>query len=97
MVLASVFVNTAFANTSEPLSVRVTMREAQSQTSGKTGFCAVLLHGLARTSGSMNKLGLALNAAGWNTVNVDYPSRNFPRHPFVGRDFNAPVFYDPCG
>jgi len=39
--------------------------------------CAVLMHGLARTSASMYKLGIALNAAGWSTANVDYPSREF--------------------
>lgn len=75
---------TAFANTSEPLPIRVTTRTAQvsaetgAQAHDNSGNCAVLLHGLARTAGSMNKLGKALNAAGWSTANVDYPSRKFP-------------------
>lgn len=57
-----------------PLSVQVTMREA----STPSERCVVLLHGLARTSGSMNKLSNALNEAGWSTANVDYPSREHP-------------------
>jgi len=39
--------------------------------------CAVLLHGLARTSGSMNAMSVALNEQGWSTANVDYPSRQY--------------------
>lgn len=35
----------------------------------------VLLHGLARTSGSMEKMADALAAAGYEVCNVDYPSR----------------------
>jgi triacylglycerol lipase len=35
----------------------------------------VLLHGLGRTSRSMNKTALALDNEGFITVNVDYPSR----------------------
>ena len=84
------FSSIACANTAEPLSVRVTIREAQVQAkNGVAGDnegqaeseirnCAVLLHGLARTSGSMNKLSVALNEAGWSTANVGYPSREFP-------------------
>ncbi len=37
--------------------------------------CVVLLHGLARTSGSMRGMAGALRAAGYRTVVVDYPSR----------------------
>jgi triacylglycerol lipase len=37
--------------------------------------CVVLLHGLARTSGSMDKMQQALNGAGFETVNIGYPSR----------------------
>jgi len=35
----------------------------------------VLIHGLARTSSSMNKMQTALNEAGYHTLNIDYPSR----------------------
>lgn len=37
--------------------------------------CVVLLHGLARTAASMNKLQAALEQAGYRVANVDYPSR----------------------
>lgn len=37
--------------------------------------CVVLLHGLARTSMSMNKMERELAAAGFLTANIDYPSR----------------------
>jgi alpha-beta hydrolase superfamily lysophospholipase len=39
--------------------------------------CVVLLHGLARTSMSMNKMERELAAAGYLTANVDYPSRDY--------------------
>lgn len=38
--------------------------------------CVVLLHGLARTSTSMNKMQSALEEAGFVTANIDYPSRD---------------------
>jgi alpha-beta hydrolase superfamily lysophospholipase len=37
--------------------------------------CVVLLHGLARTSTSMNKMQRELENAGFATANIDYPSR----------------------
>ena len=37
--------------------------------------CVILLHGLARTSHSMEKMELALRDAGYLTANIDYPSR----------------------
>ena len=37
--------------------------------------CVVLLHGLARTSNSMAKLGERLSSDGYYVANVDYPSR----------------------
>ena len=40
--------------------------------------CVILLHGLARTSHSMNKMAEALNLAGYHVNNVDYPSRQYP-------------------
>jgi triacylglycerol lipase len=38
----------------------------------------VLLHGLARTSNSMNKLAKYLTDQGYQVVNIDYPSRRYP-------------------
>ena len=55
----------------EPVSVSLIVHEAASV----TNRCAVLVHGLARTAGSMSTLSVALNNAGWHTANVDYPSR----------------------
>ena len=40
--------------------------------------CVVLLHGLARTSGSMGEMERKLGAAGFLVVNVGYPSREHP-------------------
>ena len=40
--------------------------------------CVVLLHGLARTSASMNKLIEPLEQLGHQVINVDYPSRKKP-------------------
>ncbi len=37
--------------------------------------CVVLLHGLARTSASMNKIEKRMSEAGYAVINVDYPSR----------------------
>lgn len=39
--------------------------------------CVILLHGLARTSKSMQPLAEALTAANYQVVNQDYPSRKF--------------------
>ena len=39
--------------------------------------CVVLLHGLARTSTSMNKMQRELEGAGFLTANIDYPSRDY--------------------
>ncbi|MGB5688440.1 MAG: alpha/beta fold hydrolase, partial [Woeseiaceae bacterium] len=38
--------------------------------------CVVLLHGLMRSSTSMNVMQRGLDAAGFLTVNIDYPSRD---------------------
>lgn len=40
--------------------------------------CVVLLHGLARSSRAMKPLQKAFVKAGYNVVNVDYPSRHHP-------------------
>ena len=39
--------------------------------------CVVLLHGLARTSMSMSPMQRALDDEGFETVNIDYPSREY--------------------
>lgn len=39
--------------------------------------CVVLLHGLARTSASMESMAEALREAGYTTANIDYPSRDY--------------------
>jgi pimeloyl-ACP methyl ester carboxylesterase len=48
------------------------------QTADPDGACVVLLHGLARTSSSMQDMAEALGAAGYRTANVDYPSTEKP-------------------
>lgn len=42
----------------------------------QAGECVVLLHGLARTSTSMNRMQRKLEDAGFETANIDYPSRD---------------------
>ena len=37
--------------------------------------CVILLHGLARTSASMNSMQEQLQSSGYQVVNHDYPSR----------------------
>jgi esterase/lipase len=39
--------------------------------------CVVLLHGLAKTGNSMNKLGKYFTNQGYQVVNIDYPSREY--------------------
>ena len=39
--------------------------------------CVVLLHGLARTSRSMDKMADALRSEGFHVANIDYPSREY--------------------
>jgi triacylglycerol lipase len=40
--------------------------------------CVILLHGLGRTADSMEDLAEALEMAGFDTINMDYPSRKLP-------------------
>lgn len=40
--------------------------------------CVILLHGLARSDNSMEKLADSLSKENFRTVNVDYPSRDYP-------------------
>jgi pimeloyl-ACP methyl ester carboxylesterase len=49
--------------------------DAQASVVGN-GQCVILLHGLARTSHSMDKMEQALIDGGYTTANIDYPSRS---------------------
>ncbi len=40
--------------------------------------CVIVLHGLGRTSASMETMAEAIDAAGFVAINIDYPSREFP-------------------
>nr|WP_050901696.1 alpha/beta fold hydrolase [Microbulbifer agarilyticus] len=48
------------------------------------GDCVILLHGLAKSDHSMQKLDSALTDAGFATVNVDYPSTEYPIEKLAG-------------
>ncbi|MCP3874903.1 MAG: alpha/beta hydrolase [Desulfobacteraceae bacterium] len=43
----------------------------------ETKECVILLHGLARTQGSLSKIQTALNDGGYHTVNKGYPSTKY--------------------
>jgi triacylglycerol lipase len=47
-------------------------------TSAGAAECVILLHGLIRTAASMEPMQEALAEAGFETINIDYPSRDFP-------------------
>ena len=51
--------------------------------------CVVLLHGLARTSGSLRRLAGALDSAGYVVVNMDYPSRAQPVEQLASQAVSA--------
>ncbi|WP_245720536.1 esterase/lipase family protein [Microbulbifer yueqingensis] len=55
----------------------------------------ILLHGLGRSDGSMEKLAEAIHEAGYDTINVDYPSTEYPIETLAGRAI-APAL-DRCG
>lgn len=46
--------------------------------------CVVLLHGLARTAMSMNPMQRALTEEGFETANIDYPSRDYSVEKLAG-------------
>jgi len=46
-------------------------------TGSEVADCVILLHGLARTSSSMQTLATRLSEHGFGVVNVDYPSREY--------------------
>jgi len=50
--------------------------EPVAATGSATPECVVLLHGLIRSSKSMNRVARAFEKAGYEVVNVDYPSRH---------------------
>lgn len=54
--------------------------------SGEPGTkdCVILLHGLAKSDGSMKKLEQAVAGAGFHPVNVDYPSTDYPIEKLAG-------------
>lgn len=47
--------------------------------------CVILLHGLGKSDASMTKLESAIADAGFATVNVDYPSTDYPIEQLAGR------------
>jgi triacylglycerol lipase len=49
-----------------------------SATPAQSAECVVFLHGLARTSASMEKAAATFAESGYAIVNVSYPSRKFP-------------------
>ncbi len=55
--------------------------------------CVVLLHGLARGTGSMAAMELALGEAGYNVVNQGYPSTRRPVEELVRA---VPAAYETC-
>jgi pimeloyl-ACP methyl ester carboxylesterase len=48
------------------------------QSPAQAADCVVFLHGLARTSASMEKAATAFATSGYTVANVSYPSRKFP-------------------
>ena len=46
--------------------------------------CVILLHGLAKSDASMSKLEREIGDAGYATVNVDYPSTEYPIEKLAG-------------
>ncbi len=57
------------------VTVIYTAPSASAQAARSDVHCVVLLHGLARTAKSMNRMATALVQAGFAVENVDYPSR----------------------
>jgi len=57
------------------LSSCATITRTEFVTSDRTSECVVLLHGLNRSWRAMDKMAEALQAEGFSTANVDYPSQ----------------------
>jgi len=47
--------------------------------------CVILLHGLARSASSFDKMAASLSQVGYRVINVDYPSRKQPVETLVAR------------
>lgn len=56
--------------------------------------CVVLLHGLARSSMSMNRMASELEEAGFATANIDYPSRDYTVEELA--DIAVPAGLESC-
>lgn len=59
---------------------------------GRRGEPVVLLHGLLRTSASMDRLASALSAEGFDVCNVSYPSRRYSIE-VLASDYVAPAIH----
>ncbi|WP_143735584.1 alpha/beta fold hydrolase [Microbulbifer mangrovi] len=57
-------------------------KEGGSDTAAKA--CVILLHGITKDSSSMRSIEHALQAQGYHTVNLDYPSRSNPIEVLAG-------------
>lgn len=53
--------------------------------------CVILLHGLARTSASMDKMAAHLEGVGYQVVNHDYPSRKFNVETLAENEVSAGI------
>ena len=58
------------------------------------GECVILLHGMARNSGSMKKMQHALTGAGYHSVNLNYPSTDEQIETIAAR--NLPPAIEKC-
>ena len=59
--------------------------------------CVVLLHGLARTASSMDKMADAFEDAGYTVSNLDYPSRKYPVEQLAPLAVEAGISQCPSG
>jgi hypothetical protein len=68
---------------------------ASAHASTANNECVILLHGLGRTSGSMQFMEKFLAKSGYRTVNRSYPSTSLPIEEVA--DKYVPHFIDDCG
>jgi len=59
----------------KPLLKAITVSICLIMNAANADDCVILLHGLARTATSMDKMALALEDQGYSVANIDYPSR----------------------
>ena len=76
--------NAAAALCAGLLAVVATSSTASVPTAAPAADCVILLHGLAKSDSSMKKLERAIDDAGYITVNVDYPSTDYPIEKLAG-------------